>query len=765
MAWSRRSGWLVLMIASSLAFGCAEGGGPSGGGRDSGSVDTGVMDARGDGGGDGGPRDDAPMAECEVDGDCVDDGIFCNGTVACEMGRCVAADIPTCDDGVTCTTDSCSTSMDMCVSTPNDAMCPMGTRCYAGRGCADAPPCEFDSDCADDGIFCNGVESCVMGTCRSAGSRVCDDANSCTVDECSDAMGMCLGTPFPDFLTNVEHCGTGANDCVMCPTPGPAQVNMDAACAMGACELGCRMGFADADRNAANGCECEVGAGTDDPDGMFVDADCDGIDGDRERGIFVSIAMGVDNTTCGLDTATPCRTITYALGRGVIESRRDVFVQAGRYDEVVNLRDGVRIFGGYDTMWVRDARVSSGHRTEIAGALDARDMQYMTIRARDLAVGAMVENLYLLGPDATGTTSDGGRSSYVVHALASRVELVRVSVVAGAGADGGAGTAGLDAISVGATASMNGRDGDDAERYSTTCDTSREAGGGAGSNGTCASTGGSGGQGGSMDSDCGLFSINLNARSGIGGTNASDVTGTFGRLGGGGGTCAAGTPGSGGRVVNGSAGAGATGGGGRLVGSYWAANLGGTGGTGSNGTAGGGGGGGGGCDDDTDSRGGGGGGGGAGGCAARAGGGGGTGGGGSFGVFAVAGSTIVASECEVTRGTGGRGGVGGAGGRGQSGGGPGSGGSASRGFDGGGAGGAGGHGGHGGGGGGGAGGSSYAYVTAGGSMLMESCSESGGAGGSGGSGGASAPSAPAVERDGNDGSGGANGAVGVTLPL
>ncbi|MBX7192168.1 MAG: hypothetical protein K1X94_08930, partial [Sandaracinaceae bacterium] len=645
MTWSRRSALLVLVIATALASACADGGTGTGGGRDSGPADAARDGAASDTGSDAGPRPDAPTVECLVDRDCTDDGVFCNGTLACEMGRCVAADIPTCDDGVTCTTDACSAGMDMCTNTPNDAMCPMGTHCYVGRGCADAPPCEFDSDCADDGVFCNGVESCVMGTCRSAGTRACDDVNSCTIDECSDAMGMCLATPYPDFLTNVAHCGTGANDCVVCPTPGPAQVNMSAACAMGSCALGCLTGFADADRNPMNGCECAIGAGTDDPDGAFVDSDCDGIDGDRERGIFVSISMGVDSATCGLDTTSPCRTITYGLGRGVIESRRDVFVMAGRYDEIVNLRDGVRIFGGYDAMWVRDARVSAGHRTEIAGSLDSRDMQYMTIRARDLAVGAMVENLYVIGPDASGTTADGGRSSYAVHAIGSRVDLVRVSIIAGNGADGADGTAGSDAISVGATAGMSGTNGADAVRESTTCSTSRQGGGPAGGNGTCSSTGGTGGQGGSMDSDCGVFTLDLNARSGLAGTNASDVTGTFGRLGGGGGLCSAGTDGTGGRVVNGSAGAGATGAIGHLVGNYWAANAGGTGGAGSNGTAGGGGGGGGGCDDGTDSRGGGGGGGGAGGCAARSGGGGGTGGGGSFGVFASAGSTIAASEC------------------------------------------------------------------------------------------------------------------------
>lgn len=763
MTWNRIATMLALCAVPVLAPACADG--TSGNQRDTGGGGGGT-DARVDAGPDA-PRDDAAGGSCMVDGDCRDDGVFCNGTLRCDAGRCVTTAVPNCDDDITCTTDTCSDAMGRCVHTPVDSMCPAGSHCYTTRGCSDRIPCEFDDDCAvGDGIYCNGQEVCVSGLCESpAAGRDCGDMNSCTVDMCVESSMSCSRTPYPDFLTNVMHCGTGANDCVVCPMPMPAQVNMTGACMAGMCNLGCSMGFADADRNIANGCECAVGAGTDDPDGSFIDADCDGIDGDRERGIFVSQTTGTDNSSCGLTTETPCHTITYGLGRGIIESRRDVFVQAGSYNEIINLRDGVRIFGGYNTSWVRASRVTAGHRVEIAGGMHAGDGQYMTVRARDLSVGATLENLYILGPDAMGTTAEGGRSSYAIHASASRIELIRVSVVAGAGAAGATGSAGANATSTSATSPMNGAVGSAGARYNTACDTESPSGGAPGANGTCSSTGGSGGSGGSMDTNCGVLSLNLNARGGSNGANASDVTGSFGRLGGGAGMCAAGGSGSPGRVVNGSAGTAPSSANGRLSGLFWVGNTGGMGSAGSNGTAGGGGGGGGGCDDGTDSRGGGGGGGGAGGCAAMSGGGGGTGGGSSFGVFAVSSSMVMASECDIVRGTAGRGGDGGTGGQGQSGGAAGPGGSASRGTDGGGAGGAGGHGGHGGGGGGGAGGSSYAYATATGSTVVETCTEAAGSAAPGGTGGASAPSAPAAERDGNPGASGPMGTVGVRLSL
>jgi hypothetical protein len=65
---------------------------------------------------------------------------------------------------------------------------------------------------------------------------------------------MCASTPYPDFLTNPMHCGTGDNDCTVCPDPAPA-LHQVAACTGGVCSVVCAEGFIDRDGMSANGCE------------------------------------------------------------------------------------------------------------------------------------------------------------------------------------------------------------------------------------------------------------------------------------------------------------------------------------------------------------------------------------------------------------------------------------------------------------------------------------------------------------------------------
>jgi exonuclease III len=52
--------------------------------------------------------------------------------------------------------------------------------------------CSTDVDC-DDGFFCNGPETCDIGTetCIPGTSIDCDDGNSCTIDSCDETLNMC----------------------------------------------------------------------------------------------------------------------------------------------------------------------------------------------------------------------------------------------------------------------------------------------------------------------------------------------------------------------------------------------------------------------------------------------------------------------------------------------------------------------------------------------------------------------------------------------
>jgi hypothetical protein len=225
--------------------------------------------------------------ECARNADCEDDGVFCNGAPECTDGECVEGAPPSCDDGIECTVDVCMAASDACQNTPMDVRCPEGASCVMGAGCMMVPACEFDSDCADDGVFCNGVAVCLDASCVSPERGPCDDGDSCTIDDCVEASEMCMSAP-SDHLTDAMHCGrTGMNDCVVCPGPTAAQVNTVASCAMGSCGLACAPGFGNPDGDLANGCECASGSGTDEPDSRHEDTNCDGIDGDRGRGILV----------------------------------------------------------------------------------------------------------------------------------------------------------------------------------------------------------------------------------------------------------------------------------------------------------------------------------------------------------------------------------------------------------------------------------------------------------------------------------------------
>lgn len=103
------------------------------------------------------------LSSCDVDADC-DDGQFCNGTETCPAGSCQAGTPVDCDDGVGCTSDACNETTDSCDNTPDDAAC-------------------------DNGLFCDGAETCAPLLDCLPGSDpcpglTCDEVN----DVCSDLI-------------------------------------------------------------------------------------------------------------------------------------------------------------------------------------------------------------------------------------------------------------------------------------------------------------------------------------------------------------------------------------------------------------------------------------------------------------------------------------------------------------------------------------------------------------------------------------------------
>jgi hypothetical protein len=465
---------------------------------------------------------------------------------------------------------------------------------------------------------------------------------------------------------------------------------------------------------------------TDEPDLAFEDLNCDGIDGDKAKAVFVT-PQG-DNGGTGALTS-PLKTIAAAIAKADTGGK-DVYVAPGTYAEHVALETNVGIYGGYTP--TTGARTNAEH-TIIASAPEAV--------LADGDAGVVLQLLTLNGSPGSDRTAYGLRAIGGSEVLLEKVTATAAAAVAG---DPGASPAPAQPGITGST----GQDG--FVNGSSSCPGGTNGAKGPGA--VAPSGGGNGGDGGAgrcTTGDTGIRGFDSAGAStggapGPGGTGGSDA-GDDGTAG------AAGGPGlTGANAINNLT----------LAGAGWAAAAAAAGQNGAGGKGGGGGGGGGGETLGPDqnacanisftARGGGGGGGGSGGAGGQAGGAG-EPGGGSFGVYLFD-SAVVAVGSTIAGGNGGSGGDGGAGAAGgtKGTGGPGGlalnpacahAGNGGRGGD-------GGAGGDGGPGGGGAGGPSAGIFKAGASSFVTKggtlAAGSGGAGGRLGGTGAQVPTAPAA---------------------
>ena len=467
----------------------------------------------------------------------------------------------------------------------------------------------------------------------------------------------------------------------------------------------------------------------DDPDPTFTDHDCDGVDGRVNNAILVSVT-GTNAFGCGT-LAVPCGSITFGMLQAATSGRPHVYIAVGSYNEAVQLRDGVSLFGGYATNF---GSRSLANRAAITGSNLALGTRH-TVIGVGLTQPISFDALVVQGSNANGQLASGaGIHSVGILLLNSSatVTITQTDIFTGNGSTGLDGSNGSSATVIAAQAGGNG--GNALESQSPFCDeTTRGAAGSAGGSGLLA--GGAGGAGGTKDTDCDdPFNPDFTASGGNSGVAAVVTASLLGTPGSGGAACAAGAPGHDGRESHGANGAGA--GGPLVVGGLLVISSGSGGSLGLDGGGGGGGAGSGGCDTGTDSYGAGGGGGGSGGLRAGSVGSGGLAGGASIGIYLSAAHGTI-QGVTIMRGAGGNGGDGGFGGGGQPGGLGGTGGSADGDSQAGGKGGDGGTGGHSGAGGGGSGGLSVGILSVSGStMSVTGTSSAGGAAGLPGSGGA-----------------------------
>ncbi len=247
-----------------------------------------------------------------------DDGAFCNGAETCNATLgCQAGTPVNCDDGVACTIDACNEATDACDNTPNDAACDDGAFCNGAEicnatlGCQAGTPVSCDDGVActvdacneatdacdntpnnavcDDGLFCNGAETCsaTLG-CQVGTSVNCDDGVACTNDACNEATDACDNTP------NNAVCDDGlfCNGAEACNATLGCQVGTSVNCDDGvACTIDACNEATDACDNTPNNAVCD--------DGLF----CNGAEAcNATLGCQVGTAVNCDDgVACTID--------------------------------------------------------------------------------------------------------------------------------------------------------------------------------------------------------------------------------------------------------------------------------------------------------------------------------------------------------------------------------------------------------------------------------------------------------------------------------
>lgn len=277
---------------------------------------------------------------------------------------------------------------------------------------------------------------------------------------------------------------------------------------------------------AADGCECgvAVNGSADEPDvfnewptanSLYIDRNCDGVDGTISTSLFVS----AQSTSSKGTIDAPYRTISEAVAAFDVSKHTAILVAAGTYLEHVELKSGVQIFGGYSADF-RSRNVVL-NPTQIMGQPPAESGHPGSVYIPSVKRKTVMSGFTIHGYDVSESqAADGsnGRNSYAIFmAEASKyIYLSSNMIIAGRAEDGGRGASGDSGYAGG-----DGVDGKDSRECSDHyCDGQSTPGGKGGANSHCSSANGRVGatsRGGGVEQD---FYYG-NERDGAGGANNS----------------------------------------------------------------------------------------------------------------------------------------------------------------------------------------------------------------------------------------------------
>lgn len=365
-----------------------------------------------------------------------------------------------------CETDTLSDASN-CGGCGQTFSCGAGNTCNAGACVIGSCPNSNLADC--DGVFANGCETSVgsdTNNCGGCGAVtltgtpntefICPSADTlhaevfcsnqtCTTGQCLQGWGDCSGAAGCETpLNTIDNCGGCGN------TPGNAGLvyrcdelypNTQTTCESSGCASGdCKPGFYDLDQQNfafGNGCEYQCSgdpAASDVPDEgpAFVDANCDGLDGDISRAIFVA-TNGLDGNPGTMQQ--PLRTLQAGI-TAAQQAGKDVYVAAGTYSgPTLQLTNGVSIFGGFTASWSRSDTAIATYVHD--GSIGADGL--IGARGANVTSVTILDRVHIQTPNAAGNAIN----NYGLHCTTCSGLLLRKSSInAGAGAAGTAGTNG-----------------------------------------------------------------------------------------------------------------------------------------------------------------------------------------------------------------------------------------------------------------------------------------------------------------------------------
>lgn len=392
----------------------------------------------------------------------------CASDAECPTGHC--ADLYCCSTACTGTCQSCAlpgaegTCLPLPAGSEPPGECPPGSACDGTGECL-----------LKNGGACVGNPDCVSGNCVDG--YCCDTACSGLCVQCDRAgsLGTCLAVP----AGNDPHGDCPADPVASCGRNGVCAANGTCAligagttCAPTSCAAFSVMNFADSCDGAgtcvdggtavcdpytcasASGlcrtsctinAECVAGAyclggsctyctpSPDVPDLSFVDANCDGIDGDISRSVFVA-PFGDDSFPGTM--AQPMRTIAAAMATAAGGTRKDVLIAMGNYFESITLSNGVNLYGGYNP--------SSGWSRSFSNITLVQSPTTVAVFGNGLSSPTKLQILRIFPANAFGTDATGaGRSSFgVLINQSTNVALEALTIVSGNGSNGLDGTNG-----------------------------------------------------------------------------------------------------------------------------------------------------------------------------------------------------------------------------------------------------------------------------------------------------------------------------------